>query len=99
MRKSELATRLLGNLTEKHPSLTETIAKEAVDGLIHYIVNVVRVGGRMEIRGFGAFELKHYPERIARNPKNNTYNKMSARYRLKFKMGKKLKLRLNASYR
>src|SRR5690348_6097726 len=95
MRKSDLTQLLIEHLTEKHLHLTENAIKESVDAILQCIIFAISRGERMEIRGFGSFEVKHVPERKARNPKTGESMTMSERYRLHFKAAKKLKLRLN----
>jgi integration host factor subunit beta len=99
MHKSDLTQLLIEHLTEKHLQLTESAVKESVDALLQCIIDVLCHGEGMEIRGFGSFSLQYVPARKARNPKTGNLVKMSARHRLRFTAGKKLKLRLNASYR
>jgi integration host factor subunit beta len=99
MHKSDLTHLLVEHLTKKHLHLTESAVKESVDALIQCIIDVLCHGDGMEIRGFGSFSVQSVPARQARNPKTGKFVKMSARHRLRFQAGKKLKLRINASYR
>jgi integration host factor subunit beta len=99
MHKSELTRRLIEHLSEKHLHLTDSAVKESVDVIIQRIIDSLLQGTRMELRGFGSLDLRYFPSREARNPKTGKSVEMSGRHRLHFKPAKKLKLRLNASYR
>jgi len=99
MHKADLTYRLINEMVDHFPQLTDILMKESVDAIIETIITTLLSGGRMEIRGFGSFYLKHYPERLSRNPKTSETIIMSSRHRLFFKAAKKLKLRLNASGR
>ena len=54
-------------------------------------------GQRIEIRGFGGFDLHHRPPRSARNPKTGEAVQMPAKVALHFKPGKDMKDRVNAA--
>jgi integration host factor subunit beta len=99
MHKADLTYRLINEMVDHFPQLTDVLMKESVDALVETIINTLVLGGKMEIRGFGSFYLRYYPERQSRNPKTAEIIKMTSRHRLFFKAAKKLKLRLNASGR
>jgi len=52
---------------------------------------------RIEIRGFGSFNLHHRPSRMARNPKTGDAVKLPAKVAVHFKPGKDMKDRVNAA--
>lgn len=52
--------------------------------------------GRIEVRGFGSFSVKHLSARMVRNPKTGEKVPLLADCRVHFKMGKKLMEALNA---
>jgi integration host factor subunit beta len=54
-------------------------------------------GDRIEIRGFGSFDLWHRPSRIARNPKTGESVNLPAKVVTHFKPGKEMKDRVNAA--
>jgi integration host factor subunit beta len=99
MLKSELTTRLIERVTERCPEMTEKAVSESVQSLLTQITEILSQGGRLEVRGFGSFDLNYHPARTARNPKTGKTVQMSARYRLRFKPAKNLRLRMNAGYR
>jgi integration host factor subunit beta len=96
MFKSDLTQKLIHRMSEKYLSLTDTAIKESVDVILHNIIETLLQHGRMEVRGFGAFDLDYYPARNARDPRTGNTVMMSARHRLRFRAAKRLKRRLNA---
>ena len=65
MVKSELVRAL----NEKLPELQIRDVELALNCMLGQMVNALVQGERIEIRGFGSFDLRHRPPRIARNPK------------------------------
>ena len=85
--------------------LIEIIAKEqdqlpyrdielSVKTIIKSMVNSLRKGERIEIRGFGSFSLRYRKPRIGRNPKSGQSVNIEERYVPHFKPGKNLKERV-----
>lgn len=68
----------------------------AVKALITLMCETLAAGERIEVRGFGAFELRRYEPRVARNPKTGETVTLSARHRVHFKPGKELRERVDA---
>ncbi len=54
-------------------------------------------GGRVELRGFGAFSVRSRPARTGRNPRTGETVEVPAKSVPFFKSGKELRERLNAS--
>jgi len=52
-------------------------------------------GDRVELRGFGAFSVKHRPARIGRNPRTGEQVRVDEKFVPFFKTGKELRERLN----
>ena len=85
--------------------LIEIIAKEqdqlpyrdielSVKTIIKSMVNSLRKGERIEIRGFGSFSLRYRKPRVGRNPKSGQSVNIEERYVPHFKPGKNLKDRV-----
>ena len=85
--------------------LIEIIAKEqdqlpyrdielSVKTIIKSMVNSLRKGERIEIRGFGSFSLRYRKPRVGRNPKSGQSVNIEERYVPHFKPGKSLKERV-----
>jgi integration host factor subunit beta len=54
-------------------------------------------GGRVEIRGFGAFSLKHRKPKMGRNPKTGVAISIPQKHSVYFKPGADLKKRVDDS--
>ena len=93
-----LRSDLIHNLQERnphiHPSDVEAAVKEILDDMIETLTD----GGRIEIRGFGSFSLRHLPPRQSRNPKTGERLRMDDHCRVHFKPGLELRERVNAAF-
>jgi integration host factor subunit beta len=91
--KSQLITEIsqeLSHLPEKDVAL-------AINTLIEQMSEILRHGGRIEIRGFGSFCLHYRPPRRAHNPKTGEKLVTQPKYAVHFKPGKELRERINAN--
>jgi integration host factor subunit beta len=84
-------------LATKQPHLSHSDVDAAVTLLINNIINELANGGRVEIRGFGTFSLKHYKSKLGRNPRTGEIVSVPQRYGVHFKPGGDMKARANAS--
>ncbi len=79
-------------LTEKISQRLQGLTKKQVDSIINTIfdsmIEAIRRGEKIEIRGFGIFSLKERKARIARNPKTGEKVSISSRKNIHFKIGK-----------
>ncbi len=91
MIKSELITRLV----EANPHLYQRDVERIVNTIFEEITNALAEGNRVELRGFGAFSVKHRPSRIGRNPRTGETVSVPEKYVPYFKTGKDLRERLN----
>jgi integration host factor subunit beta len=77
------------------------LAAQDVDLAVKYILDqlseALAHGERVEIRGFGSFSLHHREGRAGRNPKTGTSVNVGERYTPRFRPGKLLRDRINAS--
>ncbi len=62
----------------------------AVRSLINILSNSLSSGERIEIRGFGSFNLHYHPSRIGRNPRTGESINISGRYVPHFRPSKEL---------
>lgn len=92
MTKSELVEKLSGKL--RHLSKTEI--EVIVDTLFGKMEAALKNGQRIEIRGFGTFEVRHRPARQGRNPRSGSTVYIQNRKVPFFRVGKELHERLNA---
>lgn len=91
MTKSELIQRL----AEQNPHLYLRDIEKIVETIFEEVTAALVRGDRVELRGFGAFSVKHRESRVGRNPRTGeTVNVESKRLPF-FKTGKGLRERLN----
>lgn len=91
MTKAELVEEVAGmtQLTKKH-------AEIIVNTVFESIVDSLRDGAKIELRGFGSFRIRNRGPRIGRNPKTGARVAVPAKRIPYFKPGKELKGLLNS---
>ena len=92
MIKSELIARL----ATENPHLTQRDVERVVGVILERMINALERGGRVELRGFGAFSVRSRPARAGRNPRTGDPVDVRAKHVPFFKSGKELRARLNA---
>ncbi len=91
MTKSELIARI----AQKQTLLTSRDVETAVNAILEQMTERLGGGSRVEIRGFGSFSLRHRPEWIGRNPMTGAPVSLPARHALHFKLGQRLRERVD----
>ncbi len=91
MTKSDLILRL----SKKFPDLYQRDIEKIVNSILGEIVESLKSGGRVELRGFGAFSIRRREARIARNPKNGQEVSIGERHAIYFRTGKELREKIN----
>ncbi len=91
MIKSELVVRL----AERNPHLFHRDVERIVSTVFEEISAALARGDRVELRGFGAFSVKHRPARVGRNPRTGARVQVAEKFVPFFKTGKELRERLN----
>jgi len=91
MTKSELII----YITERNPHLFHRDVERIVATIFDEISTALTVGDRVELRGFGAFSVKHRGFRIGRNPRTGEMVQVEEKRIPYFKTGKELRERLN----
>jgi len=91
MTKSELIQRL----AERNPHLYLRDVEKIVETIFDEITHALAEGDRVELRGFGAFSVKHRDARVGRNPRTGEAVQVEAKRLPFFKTGKALRERLN----
>ncbi|MEM6384101.1 MAG: integration host factor subunit beta [Pseudomonadota bacterium] len=91
MIKSELIQRI----TERNPHLFQRDVENVVAAILDTISDALARGDRVELRGFGAFSVKHRPARTGRNPRTGEQVDVDAKTVPFFKTGKEMRERLN----
>ena len=92
MTKSELIETIADKL-----HLSRTKAEQLLDGVFDSINENLKKGHRVEIRGFGSFQMRSYSGYSGRNPRNGAKVVVKSKKLPFFKVGKELKERVNAS--
>jgi integration host factor subunit beta len=93
MLKPELVLRLKA----RYPHLYERDIEKVVNAILEQITGALAQGGRVELRGFGAFFVRRRKARNGRNPRTGAAVFVSAKARPYFRTGKELRERLNRS--
>jgi integration host factor subunit beta len=88
--KSDLVKALSKNQRYLAPKDIEVVVRS----LINMLSNSLSSGERIEIRGFGSFNLHYHPSRIGRNPRTGESVKIAGKYVPHFKPGKELRKRV-----
>jgi integration host factor subunit beta len=91
MIKSELVQRI----ASQNPHLYQRDVENIVNAILGEIVTALARGDRVELRGFGAFSVKHRPARAGRNPRTGEHVAVDRKSVPFFKTGKEMRERLN----
>jgi integration host factor subunit beta len=75
--------------------LPQSQADAVVTIFLQGIIDALRAGEHVELRGFGSFRLHHRQARVGRNPKTGAMVQIPAREVPWFKAGKDLLARVN----
>lgn len=90
MNKSDLIT----TLSEKE-NLTLKQATDIANLIFGGFIDTLKKGGRIEIRGFGAFTVRKYDAYTGRNPRSGVSTEVKEKKLPFFKVGQELKERVN----
>jgi integration host factor subunit beta len=85
---------LVNALSKNQRYLAPKDVAVVVNSLINILSNSLSSGERIEIKGFGRFNLHYHPSRIGRNPRTGESVKIAGRYVPHFKPGKELRKRV-----
>ena len=91
MIKSELIERI----SSQNPHLYQRDIEKIVNALLDEIVQALRRGDRVELRGFGVFSAKLRGARTGRNPRTGAAVAVAKRALPFFKTAKEMRARLN----
>ena len=91
MIKSELVQRI----ASQNPHLYQRDVENIVNAILGEITAAMSKGDRVELRGFGAFSVKHRPARTGRNPRTGAHVSVEQKSVPFFKTGKEMRERLN----
>ena len=91
MIKSELVQRI----ANRNPHLYLRDVEKIVNAILGEITRALSRGDRVELRGFGAFSVKHRDARVGRNPRTGAHVPVNEKTVPFFKTGKEMRERLN----
>lgn len=90
-----IKSELIAKLAQAYPHLYQREIEQIVGIVFSEISDALARGDRVELRGFGAFSVKHRPERVGRNPRTGDPVHVEAKSVPFFKAGKDMRDRLN----
>jgi integration host factor subunit beta len=90
-----IRSELVHKLCVDFPDLTQREIEGVVSALFETITEQLSEGGRVELRGFGAFSTRQRDARVGRNPRTGASVDVDAKRVPYFKPGKEMRERLN----
>ncbi|MBS3961881.1 MAG: integration host factor subunit beta [Sandarakinorhabdus sp.] len=90
-----IRSELVQKIADANPHLGQREAERVVATILESISDRLAEGGRVELRGFGAFSTRGRDSRIGRNPRTGASVKVESKRVPHFKPGKELRERLN----
>lgn len=92
-----IKSELIQQLTDENPHLYHRDIERIVGTIFDEVTKVLEEGGRAELRGFGAFSVRHRASRTGRNPRTGEAVEVPAKSVPFFRVGKELRERVDAS--
>ncbi len=90
-----IRSELIQKIADENPHLYQRDVEKIVNTIFEEIIGAMADGNRAELRGFGAFSVKHREARIGRNPRTGESVDVEEKHVPFFKTGKLLRDRLN----
>ena len=90
-----LKSDLIQRIASQNPHLYQRDIEKVVSAIFDEIVEALRRGDRVELRGFGAFSAKLREARQGRNPRTGAVVQVAKKAIPAFKPGKEMHARLN----
>ncbi|MCH2095490.1 MAG: integration host factor subunit beta [Rhodobacteraceae bacterium] len=90
-----IRSELIQKLADDNPHLYQRDVERIVNTIFDEITDAMSRGDRVELRGFGAFSVKHRDARVGRNPRTGASVQVDEKHVPFFKTGKLLRDRLN----
>lgn len=87
---------LVAKLAAENPDLTKSDVERVVRTIFDAIAEQLVSGGRVELRGFGAFHVRQRDGHMGRNPRTGEAVQVPAKAVPFFKAGTEIRERLNA---
>lgn len=92
-----IKSELIQKLADANPHLYQRDIERIVNKIFDEITAALSRGDRVELRGFGAFSIKHRKARTGRNPRTGEIVQVEEKHVPFFKTGKELRDRLNSN--
>lgn len=92
-----IRSELIQKIADEHPDLSQREVERIVNTIFEEIIEAMARGDRVELRGFGAFSVKHREARTGRNPRTGEAVEVDEKHVPFFKTGKLLRDRLNGA--
>lgn len=93
-----IKSELIEKIASENPHLFQRDVELIVNVIFDEIISALADGQRVELRGFGAFSVKHRPSRSGRNPRTGEQVYVEEKYVPYFKTGKELRQRMNKEF-
>ncbi len=90
-----IRSELIQKLAAQNSDLRVDEVEKIVDTFFESIVEALESGGRVELRGFGAFSTRARAPRTGRNPRTGEAVTVASKRVVYFKPGKDIRARLN----
>lgn len=91
-----IRSELVQKIADENPHLYQRDVERLVATVFDEIIEAMAKGNRVELRGFGAFSVKHRESRTGRNPRTGDSVSVGEKFVPFFKTGKLLRDRLNS---
>ena len=95
LKASMLRSELIDTLHAENPHLTRRDMERLVAVVLESITQTLEAGARVELRGFGAFSVRHRQARSGRNPRTGESVKVPEKHVPFFRTGKELRKRID----
>lgn len=89
---------LISRLVQKYESISPKLVDQSVREVFEAIIENLAQGRRVELRGFGTFELTIHPPRTAHNPRTRAKVELGERRIVRFRPGGSLRELVNGTY-
>ena len=90
-----IKSEIIKSLASRQTHIVFADIELAVKIILEHMINTLSNGERIEIRGFGSFDVHYRPPRIGRNPKSGKTGSVPAKFIPHFKAGKGLREGVN----
>ena len=92
-----LRSELIDKLHDENPHLTRNDMERVVAVVLESVTQTLERGARVELRGFGAFSVRHRKARAGRNPRTSEDVFVPEKHVPFFRTGKDLRESIDAS--